>query len=220
MATRRWAMVVDVRRCIGCHACEVACKTENAVLLGTWRGWLKIVQKGHYPTVSYSFLPLLCNNCANPICIRNCPTQATYQLEDGIVMQDPHRCIGCKYCIASCPYDVRYLNPVKKYVQKCTWCHHRVDAGLEPACVNACPTRAMVFGDLNDPHSEVSRLLATNAVQVLKPEKDTMPQVYYIGADVAAMRTYGPSHNKKEAGDPLLWLWGWLFGAGARARRE
>lgn len=193
----RYGMVIDVRRCIGCHACSVACKAENAVPPGVWRTWVKAGEKGRYPNASVSFLPLLCNNCENPICIRNCPTQATYQREDGIVMVDPHRCIGCKYCIASCPYDVRYLNPIKRIVQKCYWCYHRVDAGLEPACVNSCPTRAMVFGDLNDPNSEVSKLLARNAVAVLKPDKDTRPQVFYIGADEALMRAMGPSEEDR-----------------------
>jgi tetrathionate reductase subunit B len=196
-------MVIDLRRCIGCNACAVACKAENAVPLSRWRNWVKVVEKGSYPNVSRSFLPSLCNNCENPICVRNCPTQATYAREDGVVMVDPHRCIGCKYCIASCPYDVRYLSPFKKIVQKCQWCHHRVDVGLAPACVNTCPTRAMIFGDLNDPRSEVSRLLATNPVQVLKPEKDTQPQVYYIGADMVAMHTLGMPWEEEKGLEPI-----------------
>ncbi len=117
----RWGMVIDLRRCTGCHACAIACKSENAVPLSVFRSWVKIIEKGKYPAVTRSFLPSMCNNCENPICVRNCPTQATYKREDGTVMVDPHRCIACKYCIASCPYEVRYLNPLKNYVQKCYW---------------------------------------------------------------------------------------------------
>src|SRR3990172_4332941 len=197
MPGQRYAMVIDVRRCIGCQACAVACKSENAVPLSVWRGWLKIVEKGTFPNVSRPILPLLCNNCANPICVRNCPTQATYQRQDGIVMVDPHRCIGCKYCIASCPYDVRYLNPMKKIVQKCEFCRHRLEAGLEPACVNTCPTGALVFGDLRDPYSNISKMLQRNPVQVLKPDRATFPQVYYLAADLEAMEARGASEGQE-----------------------
>jgi len=183
----RYAMVIDLRRCIGCHSCSVACKAENDVPLEVFRSWVKIIQKGHYPNVSRSFLPCLCNNCETPICLRNCPVQATWQREDGIVMVNPHRCIGCKYCMASCPYDVRYINPLKRIVQKCTFCDHRVDAGLLPACVETCLGRARIFGDMNDPNSEVSRMLSTNAVHVLKPEMGTNPRVFYVGGDLDAM---------------------------------
>ncbi|MBI2305511.1 MAG: 4Fe-4S dicluster domain-containing protein [Chloroflexi bacterium] len=184
-------MIVDLRRCIGCHACSVACKAELGVPLGVFRTWVKQIEKGSYPQVSKSFLPALCNQCANPICLQNCPTRATYQLDNGIVVVDPHRCIGCKYCIASCPYAVRHVNPLKKIVQKCEFCLHRVEVGLEPACVNTCPTRALTFGDMEDPDSEISRLLATYPVQVLKPERATQPQVYYIGADMYVMEARG-----------------------------
>jgi tetrathionate reductase subunit B len=112
-------------------------------------------------------------------------------LSNGIVIVDPHRCIGCKYCIASCPYNVRHLNPLKKIVQKCEFCRHRIAVGLQPACVDACPTQALIFGDMRDPHSQISRLLATTAVQVLKPERATFPQVYYIGADIYVMKSRG-----------------------------
>jgi tetrathionate reductase subunit B len=187
VAEKRWAMVVDVRRCISCHACSVACKAENAVPLEVYNTWLKIVEKGQYPDAQRYVLPRLCNNCTNAICARNCPTRASYKRDDGIVMVDQHRCIGCKYCIASCPYDVRYINPLKNIVQKCYWCSHRVDAGLVPACVETCPTRALIFGDVNDPKSEISKILATNATQVLKKEMQTDPHVFYIGPDETAM---------------------------------
>ncbi|MBM2815106.1 MAG: Fe-S-cluster-containing hydrogenase subunit [Ignavibacteria bacterium] len=204
MANIRWGIVIDLRRCVGCHTCSVACKSEFLVPLSVYRQWVKVIEKGQYPNVSRSFLPSMCNCCENPICVHNCPTQATFKREDGIVLQDPHRCIGCKYCIASCPYDVRYADPMKRIVQKCTWCHHRIDTGLEPACVNACPSFAMTFGDLNDPESRISKVLASNAVQVLKPEKDTRPHVYYIGADEVAMRAIGGANRKEK---PVWWLW-------------
>lgn len=190
----RYAMVIDLRRCIGCHTCAVACKSENSVPLGVYRTWVKQVEKGRFPRVTRHFLPVLCNNCENPICLQNCPTNATYRRDDGIIMVDEHRCIGCKYCMYSCPYDVRYVNPLKRYVQKCSWCAHRVDAGQPPACVEACPVGARIFGNLMDPESEVARLLAQHSVQVLKPERATEPQVYYIGADHLVMRARGSSH--------------------------
>ncbi len=187
MAKKRYAMLIDLRKCIGCHSCSVACKAENEVPLGVFRSWVKVIQKGTYPHVTRSFMPILCNNCEEPICVTNCPVRASYKRDDGIVMVDPHRCIGCRYCMASCPYDVRHVNPLRKIVQKCNFCAHRVDAGLEPACVETCLGGARVFGDLNDPKSRISQLIATNAVQVLKPEMATRPNVYYIGADMEAM---------------------------------
>ncbi|MBI5182909.1 MAG: 4Fe-4S dicluster domain-containing protein [Nitrospinae bacterium] len=183
----RYGFLIDLRRCIGCHTCSVSCKAENDVPLKVFRSWVKIIEKGRYPNVSRSFLPSLCNNCDNPICLKNCPVKATWQRDDGIVMIDEHRCIGCKYCMASCPYDVRHVNPLKRYVQKCYWCYHRVDKRVAPACVEVCIGRARIFGDINDPNSEISQLIATNPVQVLKPEMATEPRVYYIGLDLDVM---------------------------------
>jgi tetrathionate reductase subunit B len=180
-------MLIDVRRCIGCHSCSVACKIENEVPPGVYASWVKVTEKGTYPNVGVSFLPSLCNNCDHPICLTNCPVQATWQREDGIVVVDPHRCIGCKYCMASCPYDVRFINPLKRIVQKCSFCAHRVDAGLEPACVATCLGHARIFGDILDRQSEIHQVMSRNSVQVLKPEMGTRPQVYYINADLDAM---------------------------------
>ncbi|MBW2146743.1 MAG: 4Fe-4S dicluster domain-containing protein [Deltaproteobacteria bacterium] len=179
----RYAMVIDLRRCIGCHSCSVACKAENEVPLGVFMSWVKIIEKGRYPNVSKSFLPSLCNHCDKPICLSNCPVDATWQRSDGIVMVDPHRCIGCKYCIASCPYDVRYVDPLKRIVQKCHFCFHRVDVGLVPACVETCLGRARIFGNILDPNSEISTVLSKNPVQSIKPEMGTIPHVFYINAD-------------------------------------
>ena len=182
-----YGMVIDLRRCIGCHSCSVACKAEVESPPGVYRSWVKIIEKGTYPHVRKFFLPSLCNNCDHPICLTNCPVKATWKREDGIVVVDPHRCIGCKYCMASCPYDVRSINPLKRIVQKCEFCRHRVDAGIEPACVETCLGRARIFGNMLDPKSEISQLLATLPTQVIKPDLGTYPQVFYIEADLDAM---------------------------------
>ena len=181
--SKKWGMVVDLGKCIGCHTYSVACKAENEVPPAVWRSWVKIMEKGTYPDVRQASLPILCNNCENPICVRVCPTKASYQREDGIVMIDPHKCTGCKYCMAACPYQVRHINPIRRYAQKCFFCSHRVDAGLQPACVESCPTGARIFGDLNDPGSEVAKLLVQSPTAVLKPEAGTRPAVYYIALD-------------------------------------
>jgi len=188
--SKRYAMVIDLRKCIGCHSCSVACKTENEVPPAVWRSWVKIMEKGNYPMVRTYALPIQCNNCENAVCAKVCPTKASYKRDDGIVMIDPHKCVGCKYCMAACPYQVRYLNPLRKYAQKCYFCAHRVEQGLKPACVETCPAGARTFGDMNSPASEVARLLVTEPTEVLKPEAGTKPSVFYIGLD-------------KDAADPL-----------------
>jgi tetrathionate reductase subunit B len=180
----QYAMVIDTRRCIGCHACTVACKSENDVILGHNRCWVEYTEKGSFPNVDRSFLPRLCNHCSKPACVDVCPTGATYKRkEDGIVVVDEYVCIGCKYCVHACPYDARYLNPVTGTVDKCDFCFHRVAQGLEPSCVNTCQGRARIFGDINDPESEVSKLLAKNAYSVLLKGMGTEPNVFYIDAD-------------------------------------
>ena len=187
----RWAMVIDTGRCIGCQSCAVACKRENKVPLGVFRTWVKTVEKGRFPDVSRGHLPINCNQCEEPVCVSVCPVKATYQREDGIVLVDPHRCIGCRYCKAACPYEVRYLDPQKHMIAKCYFCHHRLDAGQLPACVEACPTNARIFGDRNDPNSTVSRLIATSPVQVLLPEHGTCPQVFYQNLDEEIVKKRG-----------------------------
>ena len=183
---KQYAMVIDARRCYGVHACTVACKAEYKVPLGENRSWVEEIEKGSYPEVSRSFLPRLCNHCDEPSCVSVCPTGATWKrAEDGIVVIDKDICIGCKYCIQACPYDMRYLNEDTGAADKCDFCIHRVSQGLEPACVEACPSRARIFGDINDPESEVSKLVATNPVTVLRPQMGTGPNVFYIAADLA-----------------------------------
>ncbi len=180
----RYAMVIDTRRCSGCHGCSVACKAEFDVPLGLTRSWVEYVEKGDYPNVSLSFLPRLCNHCRHPACVDVCPTGATFKRkEDGIVDIDPDICIGCKYCLLACPYDARFINPITGSADKCSFCLHRVKEGLEPACVNTCPGRARIFGDVNDPDSEISKVLMSNPVSVLRPGMGTEPYVFYIAAD-------------------------------------
>ena len=185
-----YAMVIDVRRCSGCHACSVACKVEFNIPLGLTRSWVEYVEKGDFPDVSRSFLPRLCNHCSNPQCVNVCPTGATFKREeDGIVVVDENVCIGCKYCILACPYDARFTNPNTGTADKCDFCLHRVSRGLVPACVNTCPGKARIFGDMNDPKSEVAQILAKNPVTVLRQGMGTQPNVYYIAADHSDART-------------------------------
>lgn len=188
---KRFAMVIDLRRCFGCHACSVACKAQFDVPLGVWRSWVKYLEKGTYPNVKRYFLPRLCNHCSDAPCVTVCPTKASYIREDGIVMIDEKKCISCKSCRAMCPYNSRFTHPFKKVANKCDFCVERLEQGLEPACVNTCNAKARIFGDINNPESEVSRLIASNPVQQLKPELGTKPQVYYIDADEETMRLYG-----------------------------
>jgi tetrathionate reductase subunit B len=181
---KHYGMLIDTRRCIGCHSCSVACKAEFDVPLGVTRSWVEYTEKGTYPNVSRHFLPRLCNHCRHPQCVDVCPTGATYKRpQDGIVVVDSGQCIGCKYCVQACPYDARFLNPVTGFAEKCDFCIHRVTKGLEPSCVTSCVGGARIFGDISDPDSEISRLLATNPTTVLRPGMGTEPQVYYIGAD-------------------------------------
>lgn len=180
----QYAMLIDTRRCIGCHACTVSCKSENNVPLGSYRCWVEYTEKGQFPNVDRSFLPRLCNHCSEPACVSVCPTGATYKRkEDGIVVIDEDMCIGCKYCIQACPYDARFINPNTGSADKCDFCLHRVSQGVAPACVNTCQGRARIFGDINDTSSEISKILAKNAHSVLLKGQGTQPNVYYIDAD-------------------------------------
>ena len=189
--TRRYAMVIDLRKCIGCMACVVACKAEFGTPMGVWRSWVKTADKGTYPNTNRIFMPRLCNHCDYPVCVRNCPTQATFKHKDGFVLQRYNRCIGCRTCVIACPYNARHLVPAKRtdmnmphmVVDKCTFCIHRVKRGQSPACVQACVGGAMVFGDLNNQKSEVAQLVTKEKTTVLKPELGTKPSVFYIGGD-------------------------------------
>lgn len=182
-----YAFVIDNRRCIGCHACSTACKSENEVPVGVHRTWVKYVEKGTFPDTRRYFQVTRCNHCADPPCVPICPTSAMYQRRDGIVEFDGDACIGCKACLQACPYDAIHIDPDTGTAAKCHFCAHRTDVGLEPACVVVCPVHAILAGDMNDPASEVARALATNRVAVRKPEQATRPKLFYIEAEESAI---------------------------------
>lgn len=224
----KWGMVIDLDKCVGCQACTIACKEENNVPHGSPAEqrvrkeiyWHRVISanRGKYPEARVEMIPMPCMHCDDPPCVTVCPAKATYRRKDGIIMQDFRRCIGCKYCIAACPYGARSFNykeqeeeeyhrpdlpteyssiwpwpfPRRTHgvVEKCTFCFHRIDpavgegkkVGVDvvPACVEACPTKARTFGDLDDPESEISRLLASRADFRLRENMGTSPKVIYL----------------------------------------
>jgi tetrathionate reductase subunit B len=211
----KWGFVIDLDRCIGCKACAIACKAEFDVRLGVFRSQVIYNEHGSYPKTKKDFLPWMCNHCDNAPCIPVCPVdpidaefegvrfkkRATYKRPDGAILVDQDRCIGCGECIRNCPYKARFFDPAKRSggdpdeypASKCDLCVHRLDAKIVPSCVNTCQGRARIIGDLNDPYSEVSKLLKKHKVEVLLPEKATKPQVYYIG------------NTKRGINDSLKW---------------
>lgn len=127
------------------------------------------------------FVPKICNHCTNPACVQVCPVGATFRTEDGVVLIDHDYCIGCRYCVQACPYGARFFIEEQGVSDKCTYCYHRITKGLQPACVEVCPTKARIFGDLNDPDSEITAFVHDNPVQVLKPESGNGPMCFYVG---------------------------------------
>ena len=203
----RYGMVIDLKRCYGCYACAMACKLANRTPPGVF--WSRVLrgEMGVFPNSVRQALPVLCNQCEEPDCMKVCPTGATYQTDDKIVRIDKDKCIGCKYCMMACPYGARYtvhewksyfpeglpLSDYEKYSKqaweeksgvgvstKCDFCIDRRAEGREPACVGVCPGKARVFGDLDDPESEISYLIKTKRGFVLRPEVGTEPKVYYL----------------------------------------
>jgi tetrathionate reductase subunit B len=231
----RWAMVMDLRKCIGCRACTVACKAENDVSLGRFRTVVQEKTTGMFPDTRKTFLPIMCNHCEGnkedgvPPCVKACPEYpgkrmtfttadgekiryrggATYKRPDGLVLIDAELCIGCGKCIDACPYGVRSFNPFvkagkapdKQAADKCDMCKERVANGIDPACVNTCQGRARIFGDLNDPNSEVAQLVAEHGLdknpdKVLLHDEGTDPHVFYIDPD----NMLGEVYKKREKG--------------------
>ena len=183
----RLGFVLASDSCIGCHACTVACKSEHDVPLGVNRTWVKYIETGQFPDTARSFSVMRCNQCDDAPCISICPTRALYRAPNGVVDFDDSRCIGCKACMNACPYDAIYINPATNTAHKCNFCNHRVEVGLEPACVTVCPTHAIITGDLDDPTSEISRIVARDQVAVRAPEQRTHPKVFYRGVSQAAL---------------------------------
>lgn len=183
----KWVKVVDQTKCIGCHACTTACKSENEVPLGVTRTYVKSVDIGVWPQARRAFQVTRCNQCENPPCVAACPTAAMYRRDDGIVDFDKRACIGCKACIAACPYDAIFINPEDHSAEKCNFCAHRIDIGLEPACVVVCPTEALLIGDVNDPASKVAAIVQRQPVNLRRPEKATNPKLFYKGAHQATL---------------------------------
>ena len=198
----RWAKVIDQTRCIGCHACSTACKSENQVPIGVHRTYVKYVDVGRFPHARRAFQVTRCNQCAEPPCVFACPTAAMQRRPDGIVDFDKRVCIGCKACIAACPYDAIFINPDDHSAEKCNFCAQRLDVGLEPACVVVCPTEAIVVGDLNDGASRVSEVVGRDTVGVRRPEKETRPKLFYKGAHQA---TLDPLAARRPPGGIFLW---------------
>ncbi|UCE32043.1 MAG: 4Fe-4S dicluster domain-containing protein [Burkholderiales bacterium] len=197
----RLAMAIDLDRCNGCNACVIACKVEHSAPNGILLTTILEKEVGRYPHANRQFYPVLCNHCEEPPCVPVCPTVATYKRADGIVMIDDERCIGCGACIVACPYDQRfyvgddrtcfpdgageYVNPhAHKAPQgvpvKCDFCFHRVDEGREPACVEACPTEARIFGPLDAGDKPLNALISRRNSFTLLPDKGTSPNVYYF----------------------------------------
>ena len=178
---KRWGMVIDLERCIGCHACTNICKAENNVPLGGFRDWVEEHElgSGTHEARPY-FLPKLCNQCSDPWCLRACPTGAIYRRADGIVDLDSSICLACQACMHACPYAMTYYNPARNTADKCNFCAHRIDAGLRPACVDICPSQCRIFGDMNDPDSPVSRVLAERETTAIRRELGLQPNVRYV----------------------------------------
>jgi tetrathionate reductase subunit B len=198
-----WGYAVDVNKCIGCCACMRACAAENDVPPSVKRTWIERYRIDKHDQVSVDlpqgeqftfepikgevdrafFVPKLCNHCGKSVCSQVCPVGASYQTKDGVVLVDKAHCVGCGYCVQACPYGTRYINPRTHLADKCTLCYHRITKGKQPACVEACPRGARIFGDLKDPTCKLSTMLKQRPYALLRPDLGTHPKCYYLGLD-------------------------------------
>src|SRR6266849_1282983 len=181
-----YGFAIDLPKCIGCHACTIACKAEHQIPIGVNRCWVKTVEKGTFPQTRRFFFPVLCNQCDEAPYARICPTKALFKRSDGIIDLDGAACIGCRACMVACPYDQLFIDPNTRTAEKCNFCANRVENRLLPSCVSVCPTECRIFGDLDDPTSEVAKIARREAITVRKPEKGTQPKVLYIAAEESA----------------------------------
>ena len=202
-----WGYIVDTTRCIGCGACVRACKVENDVPDTFFRTWVEKYEidkddvvrvtspdgaLASFKTDAFEgedvlkafFVPKLCNHCRNSACTQVCPVGASYHTPDGVVLIDKSHCVGCGYCVQACPYGCRYIDHHRGTADKCTLCYHRIHKGLAPACVNACPRNARIFGNLKDPNSMIRKILHQRRYGILKADLGTNPKCFYIGIDL------------------------------------
>jgi Fe-S-cluster-containing dehydrogenase component len=224
----RYGMVLDLNTCTGCRACQAACALENKTPFWSdkYRTHVEDVTHGEFPQVERVLLPHLCMQCENPACAEACPTGATYQTADGLVLVDPEQCIDCRYCIAACPYNARFPYtaaeiaraqtvfdgaPTREHVDKCTFCEQRLKAGLEPACVATCLAGARIFGDLDDPTSQVAQLVASGQAKPVAPEAGTKPKVFYVASNVKAIADLPV--NASVASMTNIWQGGQVLGS-------
>lgn len=198
MAEKKYGMLIDLSLCIGCNACAIICREENDTPLTKFNTWVESwdVERPD-GRIARANVPKQCNHCDNPACVSVCPTGASYKAEDGTVQIDESRCIGCKYCMAACPYGARYAIPDTGAIGKCTYCAHRTEYGMLPACVSTCVTKARIFGDLNDPESDISKRIAeAGSVDHLMADTGMEPTLCYIGlADIEAMPRVSAVHK-------------------------
>lgn len=175
----RYGIAIDTTKCVGCHSCRVACQNQNDLASNEAFNWIKERERGKAPAFGKEFVPIQCNHCQDAPCQRVCPTGATYTSPEGVVLVNPKTCVGCKYCIEACPYKVRIIQHKKGIVIKCKLCVETVRAGGVPACVSTCPTQTRIFGDLDDPNSDVSRFIVENRAEPLRPDLNTRPKIFY-----------------------------------------
>ncbi len=211
---KRYGMLVNLDKCIGCYACQVTCKAEYNIPFGTFRCRVETHQSGSYPDIRKFFLPRLCNHCDFAPCIEECKGKALYKNQDGVVVSNSSNCIGCKICVDKCPYNAIEINPVTGKSEKCDFCYERLAKELLPVCVQSCMGKAILFGDINDPKSAISLELTKHQLKVLNPELGTSPSIFYISRDdtgSTALKdriiTTGPSTRRikvKQPSGPLL----------------